>query len=284
MITTRYQTMAQVNLQTKLGSEISRLQTEISTTKKVQEASDDPIAAARISELRRAQANSKVWQQNIETAKAIASQVDTALGNAADIFNRVKELTLAGVSDSSSDVDRQAQILELTSLRTQLANVKTSTTPVGQDLFPTDAPLQIAVSATVRLSATAQRSDVFDTVAYAGGTGTLDDAIGKAITALQAPDSATRKTLGDEALADLDVAVTHVTNERSSQGVRALALDNAEATLESASTQLAQERSTLEDTDVAAAIMQLNAKTLSLQAAQAAFAKANSNTLFDFLR
>jgi flagellar hook-associated protein 3 FlgL len=284
VITTRYQTMAQVNLQTKLGSEISRLQTEISTTKKVQEASDDPIAAARISELRRAQANSKVWQQNIETAKAIASQVDTALGNAADIFNRVKELTLAGVSDSSSDVDRQAQILELTSLRTQLANVKTSTTPVGQDLFPTDAPLQIAVSATVRLSATAQRSDVFDTVAYAGGTGTLDDAIGKAITALQAPDSATRKTLGDEALADLDVAVTHVTNERSSQGVRALALDNAEATLESASTQLAQERSTLEDTDVAAAIMQLNAKTLSLQAAQAAFAKANSNTLFDFLR
>jgi flagellar hook-associated protein 3 FlgL len=30
--------------------------------------------------------------------------------------------------------------------------------------------------------------------------------------------------------------------------------------------------------------MKLNARTLTLQAAQAAFAKVNSNTLFDFLR
>ena len=72
-------------------------------------------------------------------------------------------------------------------------------------------------------------------------------------------------------------------DQRSAQGVRASQLDAADNTLEETSTQLAEERSSLEDTDVAATIMRLNAKTLSLQAAQAAFAKVNRNTLFDLL-
>ena len=83
--------------------------------------------------------------------------------------------------------------------------------------------------------------------------------------------------------ADIDRAISHVTNQYAAQGVRAAQLDDAATTIESASIQLAEERSTLEDTDVASTVMKLNAKTLSLQAAQMAFAKVNRNTLFDFL-
>ena len=285
MITaTRYHALAQINRQAKLGAEIARIQTEISTEKKVQQASDDPIAASRISELRRAQGDQVVWTRNIETAKAVASQVDTAQSNIADIFNRVKELTLAGRSESVSAADRSAIVQELTSLRTALANTMTATTPTGQSLFPTDAPLQVSVSATVRLTATAQRSEVFEGIAYAHGTGDLDYAIGAAIDAISTDDVTTRRTFADTALSDIDLASSHVTNQRAAQGVRASQLDTAAETLEEASIQLASERSSLEDTDVAAAIMKLNAKTLTLQAAQQAFAKVNSNTLFDFLR
>ncbi|MBD3761801.1 flagellin [Sphingomonadaceae bacterium G21617-S1] len=285
MITaTRYHALAQINRQAKLGAEIARIQTEISTEKKVQQASDDPIAASRISELRRAQGDQVVWTRNIETAKAVASQVDTAQSNIADIFNRVKELTLAGRSESVSAADRSAIVQELTSLRTALANTMTATTPTGQSLFPTDAPLQVSVSATVRLTATAQRSEVFEGIAYAHGSGDLDYAIGAAIDAISTDDVTTRRTFADTALSDIDLASSHVTNQRAAQGVRASQLDTAAETLEEASIQLASERSSLEDTDVAAAIMKLNAKTLTLQAAQQAFAKVNSNTLFDFLR
>ncbi len=285
MITaTRYHALAQINRQAKLGAEIARIQTEISTEKKVQQASDDPIAASRISELRRAQGDQVVWTRNIETAKAVASQVDTAQSNIADIFNRVKELTLAGRSESVSAADRSAIVQELTSLRTALANTKTATTPTGQSLFPTDAPLQVSVSATVRLTATAQRSEVFEGIPYAHGSGDLDYAIGAAIDAISTDDVTTRRTFADTALSDIDLASSHVTNQRAAQGVRASQLDTAAETLEEASIQLSSERSSLEDTDVAAAIMKLNAKTLTLQAAQQAFAKVNSNTLFDFLR
>ncbi|KQX26107.1 MULTISPECIES: flagellin [unclassified Sphingomonas] len=281
---TRYSAMAQINRQAKLGAEIARAETEISTGKKVQKASDDPISAARISELRRVQADQVTWSRNIETAQSVAAQVDTQMGNMADIFNRVKELTLAGRSESASPGDRAAMVQELGSLRTALSNIATATTPTGQALFPTDAPLQISVSSTVRLAATAQRSTVFDGIAYTHGIDDLDSVIGNAIDAISNDDATTRRAFADVALSDIDVAIQRVTDQRAAQGVRAQQLDVAAETLEGVSTQLAEERSSLEDTNVAATIMKINAKTLTLQAAQAAFAKVNSNTLFDFLR
>ena len=284
MITaTRYRAIAEINRQAKLGAEIARAQSDISTGKRIDKPSDDPIAAARITEIRRAQADQTIWSRNIETAKSVAAEVDTAMTNVADIFNRVKELTLAGATESASPADRAAITQELTSLRSSLASIQTSTTPTGQSLFPVDSPLLISTSATQRLAATAQRSDVFDGIPFAHGTGTLDSSIGAAIDAIATDDVTTRRALADVSLSDIDIAVRHVTDERAAQGVRAAQLDTATDTMEAVVTQLAEERSSLEDTDVAATVMRLNAKTLSLQAAQQAFAKVNRNTLFDFL-
>jgi flagellar hook-associated protein 3 FlgL len=280
---TRYRAMAEINRQAKLGAEIARAQSEISTGKRIDRASDDPIAAGRIVEIRRAQADQLVWTRNIETARSVAAQVDTALDGAANIFNRVKELALAGATESVSASDRAAIVQELASLRTQLGNLSTTTTATGQPLFPTDAPLQISTSATQRLPATAQRSTVFEEVALGAGTGTLDSVIEDVINAVSIDDIAMRRTAADASLIDVDIAIRHVTSQHAAQGIRAAQLDEAANTIAESGIQLAEERSSLEDTDVASAIMRLNAKTLTLQAAQAAFAKVNRNTLFDFL-
>lgn len=285
MITaTRYRALAEINRQSKLAAEIARAQSDISTGKRIDKPSDDPIASARISQIRRSQADVEVWGRNIQTAKSIAAQVDTAMTSLGDIFNRVKELTLAGSTESVSDADRSAIVLELTSLRETLGNLTTSTTPTGQALFPTDAPLRISTSATQRLPATAQRSDVFEGLTTSQGSNqSLDSIIGSAITAISNASVTARRAAAATALDDIDKGIIHVTNQRAAQGVRANQLDAAAETLIEASTQLAEERGTLEDTDVAATVMRLNAKTLALQAAQAAFAKVNRNTLFDFL-
>lgn len=284
MITaTRYRALAEINRQAKLGAEIARAQSEISTGKRIERASDDPIAAARVVEIRRAQADQVAWARNIETAKSVAAQVDTALEGVASIFNRVKELTLAGATESVSANDRTAIVQELASLRTQLTNLQTATTPTGQALFPTDAPLQISTSATQRLPATAQRSTVFEGITLGSGTGTLDSVIGDAIDAISLDDVVQRRAFADISLGDIDRSVTHVTSQHAAQGIRGAQLDAAAETIENSAIQLSEERSTLEDADVAVAVMKLNAKTLALQAAQAAFAKVNRNTLFDFL-
>ena len=185
MITaTRYRALAEINQQSKLGAEIARAQSDISTGKRIDKPSDDPIAAARVAEIRRAQADQTVWSRNIDTAKSVAAEVDNAMTGIGDIFNRVKELTLSGSTDSASASDRGAIVQELQSLQVSLANFSTSTTPTGQSLFPTDAPLLVSTSATQRLAATAQRSVVFDGLSLSSGTGSLDSVIASAITAI----------------------------------------------------------------------------------------------------
>lgn len=284
MITaTRYRALAEINRQAKLGAEIARAQSDISTGKRIQTASDDPIAAARVATIRRSEADQEVWARNIKTAQAIASEVDTAMASMADIFNRVKELTLAGATESVSANDRSAIVQELAGLRIALDNVETSKTPTGQALFPTDAPLQISTSATQRLAATAQRSTVFEGITFSFGTGSLGAVIDEAVAAVSTADVAARRTLADTSLGNIDLAVSHVINQHAAQGLRGAQLDAAAETIEQTAIQLSEERGSLEDTDVAATVMKLNAKTLSLQAAQMAFAKVNRNTLFDFL-
>lgn len=284
MITaTRYRALAEINRQAKLGAEVARAQSDIATGKRIAKPSDDPIASARISVLRRAQADQAVWARNIQTAKSVAASVDTALSGVSDIFNRVKELTLAGASESVSPNDRAAMVQELASLRTALNNISTTTTPTGQALFPADAPLLVSTSATQRLPATAQRSTVFDGVAYAHGAAPLDWVIGAAMDAISTADVSARRTAADLTLGDVDKAIKHANNQYAAHGVRAAQLDIAAESVENSSISLSEERSTLEDTDVASTVMRLNAKTLSLQAAQMAFAKVNRNTLFDLL-
>ncbi|MGN6690162.1 MAG: flagellin, partial [Sphingopyxis sp.] len=53
--------------------------------------------------------------------------------------------------------------------------------------------------------------------------------------------------------------------------------------LEARGIEIADERQSVEETDLSTAIAQLNAQELTLSAAQAAFAKINRQTLFDLL-
>lgn len=284
MITaTRYRASAEIARQTSLAQQIARAQADISTGKRIDVPSDDPIAAARVAEIRKAQADQTVWTRNIETAKALSAQVDTTLGEVANIMDRAKELLLAGSSQTVSDNDRQAMALELRNLVVNINQFAATSTPTGQPLFPENAPLRVAVSSTLRLPATARRADVFEGVETAAGEKTLAGIVSDAADALGLTDPAARKAAAAISLAELDAGVTHSANQRSTQGVRAARLDTAAESLINTGLLLTEERSSLEDTDVAATVLKLQAKTLSLEAAQAAFARVNRNTLFDLL-
>ena len=59
--------MIEINRQKSLARTISDTQVTISTGKKIQRASDNPVAAARVAVIGRAQANSNAWGINIDT-------------------------------------------------------------------------------------------------------------------------------------------------------------------------------------------------------------------------
>jgi flagellar hook-associated protein 3 FlgL len=87
----------------------------------------------------------------------------------------------------------------------------------------------------------------------------------------------------DSALATADTLIEHGTDVASAIGNAAARLDRLTDSQASRSIDLTAERSGLEDTDLTTAIATLNAQQLTLDAAQAAFARINRRSLFDLL-
>ena len=88
--------------QQKLADQIERTQIQISSGKRLQRMSDDPVAARRIQTIGTTQASMASWATNVKTAQAQASQADGVLKSTSDLLIRARELTLSASSDTAS--------------------------------------------------------------------------------------------------------------------------------------------------------------------------------------
>jgi len=80
----------------------------------------------------------------------------------------------------------------------------------------------------------------------------------------------------------IDGTINHAADMIAAVGLNAARLDRLTENSALRAISTAEERSALEDTDLSAAIAELNGMTLTLEAAQAAFARINRRTLMDF--
>jgi len=279
---TRYNATAEINRQTDLAKQIAQLQVSVSTGKRLSAPSDDPGAAQRISEIRQTQADQVVWNNNVAMGTSISSAVDTSLTNISVMLDRAKELVLSGRNDTTSPTDRTAITQELQSIIAKLDSASTANDPTGAPLYPTGTPLAIPVSDTLSLPATAQRDQVFGNIVTANGTQTLQQILGDAITAING-SSASRASAIQTSLDAIDTSISHITQVRADQGVRAQRFDAAAEDLDNTGTDLAAERNGLESTDLTYALSEFQAKQTALQAAQTLFARTNKSTLFDLV-
>ena len=90
----------------KSTSNMSRLQEQISTGKKVNRASDDPAAARKILSLRSEDLRLDQYASNIQTATQSLDFNAAALSNTSDIVQRITELTMQGVSGATDQSGR----------------------------------------------------------------------------------------------------------------------------------------------------------------------------------
>ncbi|MCR4291069.1 MAG: flagellar hook-associated protein FlgL [Candidatus Scalindua sp.] len=90
----------------KSTSNMSRLQEQISTGKKVNRVSDDPAGARKILSLRSEDLRLDQYASNIQTATQSLDFSASALQNTSDILVRITELTMQGVSDSTDQGGR----------------------------------------------------------------------------------------------------------------------------------------------------------------------------------
>lgn len=281
---TRYQLTLDINRQTALARDIARAQAEIATTKRILAPSDDPVAAARVSDIARTQADSTAWKRNLDLAAALSARADTTLKAIETAIGRAAELMVTAANGTMSEENRATVALELRSIAGELETLKDAKDSRGNRLFMTGAALQIPVAPGFSIAAASTREDVFETVATSSGPQDIAAIVAAAADAIEEPNPALRAPAIQQALDNVNKSVSHAATVRGEQGARGNRIDALLERIADSDIQLEEERGLLEGTDIPATVARISAKQLSLDAAQAVFARVNQNTLFDILR
>lgn len=260
--------------QSKLAEALERTQIQISSGKRLQRASDDPVAARRIATIGTAQASMASWSANIDTAQAQVSQADGVLKSVANLLTRAQELTLSAASDSMNATDRATVAAELAAIADELDGLAATRDANGDPLFSSGNAKVVRFDSDVSFAPVPSAAD-----AFVMGGNSLSTSLRDIASAVGASDKAAMGT----GLDTLTGAIGHVADRNAALGLAGSRLERIADGLKARGIAIADERSSVEDTDLTVAIAQLNAQDLTLGAAQAAFAKINRQTLFDLL-
>lgn len=289
---------------------VAKAQDQVSTGVKFKTAGENPSGMAQVLALEQAQAEHAQTYANVTTLRQRLGTEENALASATDVISRARELTVQANSASLSPENRRQIATELTQLKAQLVDISNTSDGVGHYVFggtqDSSAPFSESSSGvtysgsqTVReLSVgegrTMSEGDSGDATFLrvpngTGGTTDLFTRVQNAIDAALAPTTTDAERAASQAqfataLADLDGGIAHLSTVRASAGSRLATLDDLDVRLQGLDTQLQQTMSEVRDLDYAESISRLQLHSLSLQAAQAAFAKVQGLSLFNYLR
>jgi flagellar hook-associated protein 3 FlgL len=260
--------------QSRMALNIAAKQAQVSTGKRLQRASDDPEASSRIANLKRTQANDTARASNIKLGITMTAQADGQMRTMSDLLARTRELTIAGASASLSPADRVSIAAEIRVIADEIDSIALASGPTGQPLFAAASNLAIRFDNDTLFAPVPTRAEIFET----GGL-SISVIMRDAASAISAGN-----TTGINAgLTAVGGAIDHIADMAAQIGLNAARLDRLQESSALRAISISEERSGLEDTDLSSAIAELNGMTLTLEAAQAAFARINRRTLMDFL-
>ena len=121
--------------QQKLAQAIEKTQIQISSGKKLQAMSDDPVAARRISTIQTAQASMTAWEMNLNTARGIVDMGETVMNTTSNLLARANELALLAVNGTQDGISRSAIALELRTIADELDNLSATRGANGEPIF-----------------------------------------------------------------------------------------------------------------------------------------------------
>ena len=278
---------------TTLTNRANVLQTQIATGKRVQSASEDAALAQQVAEFDRKDADSDVYQTNLNLAGSLLNQADGVLTNMSGQLQRAKELAVQAANGTQTPESRKLIGVEMASIVDSLVGLANTRNLRGQPLFGTEDGTKAVTDngdgtfsfATTNVSevpigdgqmvqATESASRIFDL----GGTDTLTmlAALAATLSNGAAPDTG--------AIDDLTKANDQVAFVQASVGARGARVELQQSQLTTASVDRAALRSSVEDVDITSSIAELQKIMTVLSATQASFSKLSGLSLFDYLR
>jgi len=240
-----------------LGNAMERL----STGSRINSASDD---AAGLSIATGFTSDIRALNQGIRNAGdgiALAQTAEGALDEVSNMLQRVRELAVQSQNGTLDDTDRGFLDTEVTELAAQIGDILDNTEFNGVSLFSTTSGSDV----TVNIQIDAGRSiDITSTA--------IDD------TNLDAAGlDVSSTTNAATAITNVDAGLQAVNTARSSLGAGQNRLDSAISNLTTTSTNLADARSRIEDTDYSSETTALAKAQILGQASTAMLAQANQS-------
>ena len=281
---------------TALSGRADALSTQISTGRKLSQPSDDALAYSRLRGLARQSADGTAYAGNLAVAASVLSTADTTLTSIRAKVTHAQELAVQANNGTLSDANRRSIGEELSGIAETLASLAATTDTRGQPLFGgadgaaaltgnADGSHTLATGSVPSIPIGDGQSVAPSVTAAAlfafGGTDTIKVVADFART-LKAGGSL--GTAGSDAIAALATGAALVDTAQASVGARAARVELEQASQTAAATERESLRSGLEDTDLTAAITELQKTMTTLQATQASFSKLSSLSLFDYIR
>jgi len=126
---------ATIDVLQRRQSDLSDMQTRLTSGKRLLKASDDPAAAARAERAMAAEMRADTSQRSVDASKVIMSQTESALGDAGDLLQQMREALVSSGNATYSDAERSQLAASLSSMRQQLLGVANRSDGSGSYLF-----------------------------------------------------------------------------------------------------------------------------------------------------
>jgi flagellar hook-associated protein 3 FlgL len=281
-------------LQTSLGR-VSKAQAELASGKRINSYSDAPADASAAMRMKAEEADWTSYAKAADDGTAWLNTQDSALQDASTIMRRVRELVVAAGSSLNDATSREAIASEIDGLQEQMASIA-NTTFQGQSVFggfASKTVSQVAGNWTFSGDTGAVNRRVSpDMIVQVNGNGQQIFGFGAGQTdvfsALKTISADVRAgNLGALTTSDINLVDTtagYVNSGLTAAGARSNVIETAKTTGMSQIAVLKDQRSTLEDVDVAATALDMQLAQTGYQAALAAAARLSLPTLTDFLR
>lgn len=283
-----------------LRGQAEELQQQIGTGDRLSRSSDDPVAAARLRTLERAERMAAIDQRNSDVATTDLKLTDAALGAVADIIIRVQELATRAASDTLSPAQRASIGSEVDNLRQSLLATMNGRNHSGHSLFGGQASglayeasgatvgyvgfgeadaVELGEGQSVKAVIAGPEIINFDV----GGAPTdLFAVLGNLAGALQTgtnPGDASRS-----ALAGLSAGLEKVTTAQTVVGARMGWVEVLDERRVARGELVADEQRAIGSADIAETMTRLTEVMTVLEASQASFVRLAGLSLFDMMR
>jgi flagellar hook-associated protein 3 FlgL len=278
-------------------SEMFSAQEVVSTSKRINRLSDDPVGLVTVLDLRSSLSNIEQLARNVSMGKSWLTASESALTQVNDILTDVKALTVQ-MSSANTGATERANAAEIVKQYLDEVISLSNSQSGGRYLFSgtnTDSPAFELNEATGEVDYNGNTTSF--SIKIGSGTNIAVGKVGSEVFGVNWDDSNIFKTLVDlkgylenndtagiqDIMGRLDAHMTKINAEISDIGGKTVRMEVKENIIADLKLTYTDRKSQLEDADVAEAIIELNSKQLAYNAALTSASKVMELSLVDFM-